>query len=120
MPLVEIFYSIFWISTFSIIWFYTDWLFYYCQLFKFAKSFWLKYQIYIHENPYKYFPDYLSELSKTTNNSLLKFCLKLVSCPFCLIFWFSVIAAIILKSLLVIAPVYLGSLFIVLRIKKLI
>jgi hypothetical protein len=118
MHLVEIFYSTFWVSAFSVIWFYTDWFIHYTQLFGIAENQRLKYISFIAENPDKYFPDFLHEMSLHTDNKIIKFILKLVSCPLCLSFWLSGITALVYTNASIIAPVYIISLFILLQIKK--
>ena len=120
MHLLEIFHSIFLISAISVIWFYTDWVDYYLQLFGIFQEFRLKYRSFVLDNPDKYFPDFLYSCSLQTNNRLLKFFLKLLGCPFCLIFWFSVLACVVAQDFLLLGTFYICSLFIVLQIKKLI
>lgn len=120
MGLVEIFYGIFWVSLVSICWFYTDWVLHYTQLLGVLEEFRIKFQSFIKNNPDKYFPDYLYKLSLTTSNRIQKFVLKLLSCPFCLNFWLSVIAALFFSQNLVnVAPIYVISMLLVLQIKKL-
>ena len=118
MLLNDIFYSIFWVSAISIVWFCTDWIVHYMQLLNFNKKMQLSYKKFIAENANGYFPDFLYELSHATENKFLKFGLKLVSCPFCLIFWLSGIASFVCSNVLLTAPIYVISLFIVLQIKK--
>jgi hypothetical protein len=118
MLIVEIFYCTFWISAISIIWFYTDWFIHYSQLLKIAENVRLKYTFFIKNNPTKYFPDFLYELSMNTSNRYFKFLLKLISCPLCLIFWLSAIFALANSNIIIAAPVYILSLFIVLQIKR--
>jgi hypothetical protein len=119
MLIVEIFYCTFWISAISIIWFYTDWFIHYSQLLKIAENVRLKYTSFIKNDPTKYFPDFLYDLSLGSNNRYFKFILKMVSCPLCLIFWLSVMSALVCSNIIIAAPVYILSLFIVLQIKKL-
>ena len=118
MPFNQIFYSCFWISAICIIWFYTDWFVYYAQLFGFAEKIRLDYASYLVNQPDKFFADYLYELSLTSDNKWIKFILKLISCPFCLIFWLSAAASIICDCLFLLAPVYVITLFIVFQIRK--
>jgi hypothetical protein len=119
MLIVEIFYSVFWISAISVIWFYTDWFIHYTQLLNIAEKERLLYMQYIKLNPEKYFPDFLFEKSLTANNRLLKFIYKLISCPFCLVLWLSGFASLLCGNLLLIAPLYILSLFVILQIRKL-
>ena len=120
MGLVEIFYGIFWVSLVSICWFYTDWVIHYTQLFDIGKNFRIQLQSFIKNNPDKYLPDYLYVRSLNTNNRFNKFFLKLLSCPFCLNFWLSVISTIVFcQSFLNTAPIYVISMLIVLQIRKL-
>lgn len=118
MLFAEIFYSVFWISAISVIWFYTDWFIHYTQLLNIAQNTRLQYSTFIQNNPDKYFPDFLYKKSLQVNNKIIKFAYKLISCPFCLIFWLSFFASIICANFLITAPVYILSLFIVLQIKK--
>ena len=118
MLMVEIFYSVFWISALSVIWFYTDWFVPYTQLFGIFENIRLQYANFIKNNPTSYFPDFLYQQSLNTDNKLIKFVYKLVSCPFCLIFWLSVSSSLIYCEPIITAPVYILSLFIVLQIKK--
>ena len=119
MLIVEIFYCSFWISAISVIWFYTDWFIHYSQLLKIAEDLRLRYSSFIKDYPTRYFPDFLYDRSLVTNNRYFKFILKLISCPLCLIFWLSVISALVCSNIIIAAPVYILSLFIVLQIKKL-
>lgn len=118
MAIAQIFYCSFWISAISIIWFYTDWFIQYSQLLNIAKNLRLKYIEYITENPNNYFPDFLYEQSLDIDNTPIKFLCKLVSCPFCLLSWMSIFAALICSNIIIAAPVYVISLFIVLQIKN--
>ena len=118
--LVVIFHLSCFVSTISIIWFYTDTFLYYSQLFEIFESDRLQYVSYVSKNPDKYFPDFLHEKGLRAENKFAKFLYKLISCPFCLIFWLSVGSSLICNNLLLIAPTYVISLFINLQIKKLI
>ena len=90
MVIAQIFYSTFWISAISIVWFYTDWFVHYSHLIGVFEQTRNEYLNYITENTDKYFPDFLHTKSMNTENKLLKFILKVVSCPFCLLVWFSI------------------------------
>lgn len=118
MLIVEIFYCTFWVSAISIVWFCTDWLLHYSQLFGFAKNTRINYELFIKQNPDKYFPDFLFEESLFCKNRFIKFLYKLLSCPFCLIAWLSLISSFICSNFIIAAPTYVLSLFIVLQIKK--
>ena len=118
MLVEQIFYSTFWVSTFSIIWFCTDWFVHYSQLFGIWENMRLQYTSHILKNKDDFFPDFLYKKSLQTNNKLNKFLLKLVSCPFCLNFWFAVLAGFICKDFIVVGPVYVMSVFILLQIRK--
>jgi hypothetical protein len=120
MQMIEIFYGIFWISAISVVWFYTDWIEHYLQLFGVFEQFRLRYRSFIIDHPDSYFPDFLHYVSLTTGNRFCKFILKLLSCPFCLIFWLSMVASVLLQNMLLVPVFYVCSLFIVLQIKKLI
>ena len=118
MLTVEIFYGVFWVSAISVVWFCTDWFIYYSQLFNFAKITRLEYEFFIKQNPNKYFPDFLFEKSLDSNNRFKRFMYKMLSCPFCLMAWLSLIASFICSAFIIAAPVYVISLFILLQIKK--
>lgn len=118
MLFVEIFYSTFWISMISIIWFYTDVVLQYSQLLGICLETRLDYMSFIIEHPDKYFPDYLHEKSLECNDNVLKFLAKLVSCPFCLLVWLSLIASVVVGELKLMAPIYVLSLAIVLQIRR--
>lgn len=118
MEIVQIFYCSFWISAISIVWFYTDWFIHYSQLFAVAEDVRLRYLSFIIENPGKYFPDFLYMLSLQTDQRLVKFVYKLLSCPFCLLIWMSIIAALLCSNLIIAAPIYVVSLFTVLQIRN--
>lgn len=114
----EIFYSTFWISMISVIWFYTDVIIQYAQLLGIVETTRLEYLCFVIENPDKYFPDFLYQKSTETNDQGLKFLGKMVSCPFCLLVWLSIIASVINCNFIITAPVYILSLLIVLQIRR--
>jgi len=114
-----VFYLSSFVSTLSVIWFYTDTFLYYSQLFGIFENTRLCYISYINKNSDKYFPDFLHEQGLKYDNKLIKFLCKLVSCPFCLIFWLAILVSLSYGSLLVFAPVYICSVAITLGIKKL-
>lgn len=116
--MVEIIYSIFLISSISILWFYTDSIFWYCQLFNIFENFRQEYGIFISKNENNYFPQFLYKQTFKVNNRFVKFLYKLLSCPFCLIFWLSLFASLIISNVLSFGIIYVVSLFIVLGIKK--
>jgi len=118
MLIEQIFYCTFWVSMISIIWFCTDWFVHYSQLFGFAENLRLKYTSHIAEHKNDFFPDFLYKQSLKVSNRIYKFLLKLISCPFCLMFWLALASGIICNSLLIVGPVYVMSLFILLQIKK--
>lgn len=118
MLFAEIFYSTFWVSMISIIWFYTDTVLHYTQLLGIAVEMRLDYMSYIIENPERYFPDYLHEKSLETTDNIIKFLAKLFSCPFCLTFWLAVLSSLVYSKAIIIAPVYVMSLLIILQIKR--
>ena len=118
MLIEQIFYSTFWISAISIVWFCTDWFVHYSQLFSIWENLRLQYASHISENKNDFLPDFLYKKSLKTTNRFSKFLLKLVSCPFCLNFWLALLAGVICKQIIIVAPVYILSLFILLQIKK--
>ncbi len=120
MLLTELFYSVFWVVCISVIWFYTDFVMYYCELLNCKKDLIAEYKDYIKEQPFKYFPDFLFYKFSYTDQKLSNFLAKLCSCPFCFIFWASIFAGMLCKNLILIAPIYVLSLIIILKIKSLI
>lgn len=118
MLIAEIFYSTFWVSMISIIWFYTDTFLHYTQLLGIATEMRLDYMSYVIENPDRYFPNYLHEKSLECNDNVVKFLAKLISCPFCLLTWLALFASVFCSTMIIIAPVYVLSLFIVLQTKR--
>lgn len=116
---LNIFYSICWNTTLLILWFKTDWLLHYCQLLNLFGNFRQNFVDYISKNPQSFFPDYLYELSTKQQNRAFHFFGKLLSCPLCLGFWFSVIfSGLFGLSFLTVAPIYIGTLFIFFLLKK--
>ena len=120
MKFEEIFYSVFWISAISIIWFYTDTVLYYTRFFKWGLNMRLEYLAYIAMYPNKFFPDFLSEKLSLSTYSFGRFFGKLLACPACTTVWLSFIAAAINREPLIIAPVYVISLFVIYQIRNLI
>jgi hypothetical protein len=114
-----IFYLSSFVSTFAIVWFYTDTFLYYSQLFGIFENTRLQYTTFINKNPDKYFPDFLFELGLTSKNKFIKFLCKLVSCPFCLILWLSLFAGLCVSNIFLTAPIYITSLVITFGTKKL-
>ena len=119
MQFVDLFYCVFWVSFISIIWFYTDTLLYYSQLCGLFEDVRLEYSKYVSNYADKYFPDFLFYKGLQTDNRFLKFACKLLSCPFCTTFWLSLAAAVAVHNLLLVAPIYVVSMFILLAVKKL-
>jgi len=113
------FYCIFWIVFVSVIWFYTDSVLYYTQLFNLFRPLRLEYSAYIKANPTKYFPDFLFYKSLSVSNVKIKFVLKLLSCPFCTTVWLSALGSIALHNPILIAPLYVISIVLLLGIKNL-
>lgn len=107
----EFFFSIFWLSTISLVWFNTDWFIHYSELFGIFTTTKEEYKLYIERYPEKYFPDFLHQISLNKEQKVLKFVMKLVSCPFCLLLWMSIITALLFLTLKHAAPLYIGSLF---------
>jgi len=119
MHIEEIFYGIFWVSMISVVWFYTDWFVQYSQLFNIGNNLRILYQAFQFENPNAFFTDFLYYKSTNTKNKLLKFVLKLISCPFCLGVWLALGFCFVFSNPINTAPVYIGALFVTLQIKKL-
>ena len=115
-----IFYLSSFVSTFAIVWFYTDTFLYYSQLLGIFENVRLQYTSFINKNPDKYFPDFLHEKGVTFENRVIKFLCKLVSCPFCLLLWLSLFSSLFVSNILLIAPIYITSLVITFGIKKMI
>lgn len=120
MLIVDLFYGIFWVLMVSVIWFYTDAFIYYTQLFGIFENTRLKFSTFLKNNPDSFFPDFLIKQASLEPNRFKKFLLKLLGCPLCLNVWLSVVTAILLNNLLLVAPIYIMSLLILLGIKRLI
>ncbi len=120
MEFQKIFYSVFWISTISVIWFYTDTVLHYSRLFKLWVNIRLEYLAYIALYPNKFFPDFLSEKMSCSKWSIIVFLTKLFSCPACSTAWLSVIAGIACAEPIIIGPVYILSLLVIYQIRNLI
>ena len=120
MQLVELFYSVFWITCISVIWFYTDTVLHYCNLFGIAQNLMQEYTAFIKEFPQKYFPDFLYNKFFNSKNKLLRFITKLTGCVLCFSFWLSICFSLFYGSFIMIAPIYIFSLAITLQIKHLI
>ena len=119
MLFLDFFLGTCWVAAFGIIWFCTDWFIHYSQLFGCFENTRLKYADFILKNNDKYFPDFLYQRSLLITNRFLKFTLKLASCPFCLLIWISAAFAFLVGHFLLAAPIYVGSLLILLIVKKL-
>ena len=114
-----IFYLSSFVSTFAIVWFYTDTFLYYSQLLGIFEDTRLQYTAFVNKNPDKYFPDFLHEQGLLSKNKFIKFLCKLASCPFCLILWLSLFSSLFVSNILLTAPIYITSLTITFGIKKL-
>ena len=120
MLLNEIFYSACWVSLISIIWFYTDVVVEYASFLGFGIQMHLDYLSYTIQYPGRGFPDYLYDKALDKAGAFTKLVCKLASCPFCLVFWLSLAAALFVGELILVAPIYVLSLFITFQIKRLI
>lgn len=116
----EIFYSVFWISSISIIWFYTDAFLHYSRLFKMWITLRLEYLAFIALYPDKFFPDFLSEKLSSSKWSIIVFLGKLLGCPACLTAWLALIAGLVCQDMIIIGPVYVLSLATIYQIRNLI
>ena len=116
----EIIYSIFLISSISVIWFYTDFVIWYLQLFNLLQDFRDDYRIYVNKHSEHYLPDFLFHKNLLVKNQYIKFLMKLLSCPFCLIFWLSLFGSLIISNLASVGILYICSLVVTLGTKKLI
>jgi hypothetical protein len=117
---IEVFFlGLSWILMFLIVWFQTDVFVHYFQLFKLFEKQRIEYAIFVKENPSLFFPDFLYKLSIKAENRLLKFILKLVSCPFCINFWFCVATNVLCSSTLITIPLfYVTSIIIFFILRK--
>lgn len=118
MKFTEIFYSVFWISAISIVWFYTDTFLHYSRLFRLWIDLRLEYLAYLSLNPTNYFSDFLSEKLSASSSTVAVFIGKLIGCPLCTTVWLSVIAGCITNSPIIIGPVYVLSLFTIFQIRN--
>ena len=116
----NIFYSSCWTIAFLIIWFKTDWILHYCQLFNVFKNFTNDMLVFIVKKGNLYFPDYMYEkIIESSNNRLLTFFGKLLNCPLCVGVWLSGIFSFLFGlGYPGIAPTYVISMFIYYQIKK--
>lgn len=120
MQFAELFYSVFWVSCLSVIWFYTDTVLYYCNLFGVYENLMNEYKSFIKEQPQKYFPDFLYIKFSNGESKLLRFATKLTGCVLCLSFWLAACICLLQGNWILIAPTYVISLAITLKIKNLI
>lgn len=120
MKIIEIFYSVFWISAITIIWFYTDVFLHYARLCRIWIDLRLEYLAYIALNPKNYFPDFLLEKSMSSTNAFYQFISKMISCVLCSTVWLSILAGLICGDFFIVGPVYVISLFVIFQIKNLI
>ena len=119
MQFLDLFYSVFWVSFLSIIWFFTDTLLYYTQLLGWFETIRYQYSSFVSKNQDKYFPDFLYVQSLKADNRWIKFVLKLASCPFCTTFWLAFFASGICHNFLLLAPIYVITMFVVCGMKRL-
>ena len=113
-----IFYLSSFVSTFAIVWFYTDTFLYYSQLLGIFENMRLQYTSFINKNPDKYFPDFLYSRGIISKNKFIKFLCKFVSCPLCMLLWLSIFFSLSAHDIFLTAPVYITSLAITSGIKK--
>ena len=100
------FLGISWILTILIVWFNTDALVHYLQLINLFENTRLNYIIFLKDRPTSYFPDFLYTVSLKINNRSVKFIFKLLSCPFCLGIWLSLVVCIITMQPMYYFPVF--------------
>jgi hypothetical protein len=89
-----------------IVWFNTDAVVHYLQLLNLFEKARLDYLAFTNQNPLLYFPDFLYKVSLRTQNRVLKFLLKLLSCPFCIGVWLSFTASIFCTGSLIYLPCF--------------
>ena len=111
MQMSEFFLTVFWIATIGIVWFYTDVVKHNLSLFNILEATQVRYASFVKQNPYKYFPDFVFENTKHCSR-VVRFLASLQACPYCLLFWLSVIGATLTMSVQMTAPVYVCSLVI--------
>ena len=120
MHIFNIFYIICWVVFIMTVWYKTDWILHYCELFNVMNKFTNNFSTYIKNNPTSYLPDYLDEVLYASNIRFLQFVGKLLVCPFCFGFWLSLIGVFVTKGAFIdIGPIYVFSLIMFLGIKKL-
>ena len=120
MPFIEFFSSIFWTCMVLIVWFKTDAVIHYCELFNICEQMRLKYYEFVVTNNTSFFPDFLYNELGNSSNRICRFFGKLISCPYCLGFWVSAIACLLLHTpFILLAGTYVCSIFIYLQISKL-
>lgn len=94
MSFEHFFLGVSWMLMIKILWFNTDAVVHYAQLFGLFESHRTNYTVFLRDNPVSYFPDYLYTVSLKTQNRMLKFFYKLISCPFCIGIWLSMAISI--------------------------
>lgn len=108
MSFIDFFIATTTVTALNFIWFNTHTFYEYCKLLNLGRYF----KKFEEHPPEITFPQYLfikrKEISK--NNRFMLFFLKLVSCPLCLSFWFTVAICTVLSiSSLLFLPVYIVS-----------
>jgi hypothetical protein len=107
-------YSLSVILTILIVWFKTDAYVEYCKIFN------LNFLLFNYNHPELTFPQYLySQRNTLFKKPFTVFYIKLITCPFCLSFWLSLIAAFVISNPLAVFPLYVCSLFLYLFLVKL-
>lgn len=115
----KIFYGSLWITMISIMWFYTDWFVYYTELVGLFANLRFRYASHLINYPEDTFSRFLYVSNIDATNRITKFFTKLGDCPFCVIFWLSIIASLLLREWIIVGPCYVISLALTLKIRNL-
>lgn len=114
----EFFYFLSWICLVSVLWFLTDTFIYYLAFLGLMKNTRIEYSAFVDQNPDLFFPDFLAHKASQTSNRFKKLFFKLIGCLFCLPLWFCIAVGIYCKEPVWIAPLYLGTISVLLKIRN--
>lgn len=114
--MINFLYSLGFIVTILIVWFKTDAFVEYCKLFSLNKILFG----YGTSEPQLTFPQYLyTKRLILSKNKVIRFYIKLITCPICVTFWLSLLFGGIFLSAISIPLLYVCSLFVYLIFTKL-
>ena len=121
MYLMEFFYCIGWINLLMFIWFATNAAYSYLELFHLFTKLRIQYALFLSSAPNEGFLEFLKHQSEQPNiSAVVRFFLKLITCPLCICMWLSLIACFMYDDIIIVPFVYFSSLLIFLTLQKLI